>query len=149
MGEASREAKMVVIQYDETGWPSIWCDPEIADIVRALNAGSVKTVASCSGHGHRPGCIALADGRELVIARNYDEARKIEKLFPINASGERISRSPLMSAKAVLRSRGFRVIGNRNPLCGYRISNWRAGIDYEVSAEKLIQVADALRNPDA
>ena len=149
MGEVSREAQMVVIQYDETGWPSIWCDPEIVDIVRSLNAGGVKTVASCSGHGHRPGCIALADGRELVIARNYDEARKIDRLFPVNASGDRVSRSPLMAAKAKLRARGFRVTGNTVPIGEYRIQNLNAGIDYTVTPGKLIEVANALRNPDA
>lgn len=140
---------MVVVERDETGWPSVWCDPEIADIVRALNDGGIKTVASCSGHGHRPGCIALADGRELVIARNYAEARRIDKLFPVNANGERVTRSPLQAAKAKLRSRGFRVTGNHDVLGKYRIWNLDADIDHEVTPGKLIEIADALRNPDA
>lgn len=141
----NREAQMVVIERDETGWPSIWCDPEIADLVRALNSGGVKTVASCSGHGHRPGNIALADGRELVIARDYAEARKIDKLFPVDVNGEAASLSPIMAAKAKLRSRGFRVTGNSNPLGEYRIRNFAAGIDYRVSQQELIEVASSLR----
>jgi len=44
-------------------------DPCIAQIVQALNAGGVATVASCCGHGRGAGSIVLADGRELVISR--------------------------------------------------------------------------------
>lgn len=78
---ASREDCRVVIKRDETGKPTVWCDPEIADLVQALNSSGVKTVASCSGHGHRPGNIALADGRELFILSNHDEARRVYKLL--------------------------------------------------------------------
>lgn len=78
----SREARMVVVARDEAGTPTIWCDPEIADLVQALNDGGIATVASCSGHGHRPGGIALADGRELIVAKDYDEARAIDRLLP-------------------------------------------------------------------
>lgn len=78
----SRESRMVVLERDEDGTPTVWCDPEIADLVSALNKAGIRTVASCSGHGHRPGNIMLADGRELVIARDFDEARKIDAMFP-------------------------------------------------------------------
>lgn len=78
----SREAAMVVIRHDEDGKPTVWCDPEIADLVRALNGGGVATVASCSGHGHRPGNIMLADGRVLVVCKDADEARKVASHFP-------------------------------------------------------------------
>lgn len=47
--------------------PGVWCDPCIASVVVALNAWGIKTVASCCGHGERPGSIVLADGRELTI----------------------------------------------------------------------------------
>jgi len=70
----SREAEMVVLETDDEGTPTIWCDPEIADLVRALNVGGMRTVASCSGHGERLGSIALADGRALVICSSPDEA---------------------------------------------------------------------------
>lgn len=56
-------------------------DAEIAPIVKALNDGGCPTVASCSGHGVRPGNIALADGRELIVAANYEEGRIVDKAF--------------------------------------------------------------------
>lgn len=43
-----------------------WC---IHHIVAALNAGGVRTVACCCGHGKRPGEITLEDGRVLTITR--------------------------------------------------------------------------------
>lgn len=78
----SREDIMVTLMRDENGKPTVWCDPEIADLVLLLNIGGIRTIASCSGHGHRPGNIVLADGRELIIARNFEEARKIDRMFP-------------------------------------------------------------------
>ena len=57
-------------------------DSCIHDLVRVLNENGFATRASCCGHGRRPGNIALADGRELVIARNYEEGRAIDKMFP-------------------------------------------------------------------
>lgn len=57
-------------------------DSCIYGLVDVLNRNGFATVASCCGHGRRPGNIALADGRELVIARNYDEGRAIDKMFP-------------------------------------------------------------------
>jgi len=35
-------------------------------------------VASCCGHGKMPGNIALVDGRELFIANDYKQARRVE-----------------------------------------------------------------------
>lgn len=60
----------------------------IATLVAALNAAGLGTVASCCGHGHRPGNIVLEDGREIIIARNYEEGRQIDKLFPVTSYGE-------------------------------------------------------------
>jgi hypothetical protein len=57
-------------------------DSCIAPIVAALNAGGLPTVASCCGHGKRPGNVALTDGRELVIAPDFDTARKVDRAFP-------------------------------------------------------------------
>ena len=68
----SREERMVVLKRGNDGIPTVWCDPEIADIVGALNSGGVKTVASCSGHGEKPGGIALADGRQLLLLNSLD-----------------------------------------------------------------------------
>ena len=39
----------------------------IADIVAALNAANILTIASCCGHGKVDGSILIADGRELKI----------------------------------------------------------------------------------
>lgn len=76
-----REDQMVVLERDGTGKPTIWCDPEIVDLVSALNAAGLATVASCSGHGHRPGFIALADGRWLLVATD-PERLAIDAVFP-------------------------------------------------------------------
>ena len=39
----------------------------IADIVAALNAANIKTLASCCGHWEMEGNIILEDGRELIV----------------------------------------------------------------------------------
>lgn len=54
----------------------------IAPLVDALNSAGIATVACCCGHGVRPGTIALVDGRELIIAPDYETARIAEKAFP-------------------------------------------------------------------
>jgi hypothetical protein len=87
----SREERMIVIARDESGKPTIWCDPEIVDLVTALNAGGVPTVASCSGHGHRPGSIALKDGRWLVVAKDDAEHDAIEAIFLTDINGDPIT----------------------------------------------------------
>lgn len=65
-----REAAMVVLQRRNEGRiskPAIWCDPCLAPLIKALNDGGLPTVASCCGHGHRPGDVMLADGRTLLV----------------------------------------------------------------------------------
>ena len=39
----------------------------IATLIGALNAGGIRTLSSCCGHGRMPGFIELADGRSLAI----------------------------------------------------------------------------------
>ena len=78
----TREGQMVVVERDDSGKPTVWCDPEVAPLVAALNGAGFRTVASCSGHGKRPASIVLSDGREIIIAKDFDEARKIDGLFP-------------------------------------------------------------------
>ncbi len=63
-------------------------DAEIFPLVKALNEGGIGTIASCSGHGNKPGSVCLADGREIILARSHAEARAIEQLFP-DIHGER------------------------------------------------------------
>lgn len=113
----SREQQMVVIERDEKGVPTIWCDPEVATIVAALNSGGVRTVASCSGHGVRPGAVALADGRELVIAKDYAEARIIEGHFP-GINGEQ---SRLEAARAADKARIAELTKDRDDCADARI----------------------------
>lgn len=54
----------------------------VQPIVKALNAAGLETVASCCGHGKRPGNIALRDGREIIICPDFEAGRRIDKLFP-------------------------------------------------------------------
>lgn len=54
---------------ERLGRDGVWCDPCLVPLIKALNDGGVRTVASCCGHGCRNGSIILADGRELVIRR--------------------------------------------------------------------------------
>lgn len=63
-------------------------DDEIASIVHALNAAGIPTVASCSGHGMRPGRISLADGRELFVLPSYEIGQWFETQFPRDINGQ-------------------------------------------------------------
>lgn len=63
-------------------------DKCIWKLIYILNQNGFKTVSSCCGHGNRPGNIMLKDGRELIIAKNYAEGRKIDKLFPLDIHGK-------------------------------------------------------------
>ena len=53
----------------------------VADLVAALNAANIETLASCCGHGKMPGDIMLADGREIIIVKNAEERNKIFKTW--------------------------------------------------------------------
>jgi len=70
-----RERNMVIIERDKNFKPTVWCDPCLANIIKALNYGGVKTVASCCGHGVQDGSIVLSDGRELVILNKLRESK--------------------------------------------------------------------------
>lgn len=48
--------------------PNVWCDPCLVPLVRALYENGFPTVASCCGHGKRPGNVALSDGRTIFVA---------------------------------------------------------------------------------
>lgn len=74
----SREARMVVVERDDRGTPTIWCDPCIETLVRALNTHGLVTKASCCGHGQHRGWVILADGRVLTISPDLDDAHRIE-----------------------------------------------------------------------
>lgn len=70
----NREANMTVIS------EGVWCDPCLEPLVRALNDGGIPTVASCCGHGKRPGIVSLADGRQLFVATPV-EAEEMHAYF--------------------------------------------------------------------
>lgn len=63
-------------------WDDKDVDSCIAPLVKSLNEHGLITIASCCGHGKRPGNIVLADGREIVIVPNYEAGRQIDALFP-------------------------------------------------------------------
>jgi hypothetical protein len=81
----NREAAMVIID-NHVG---VWCDPCLEPLIRALNDSGIRTVASCCGHGHRPGSIALEDGRWLFIATEA-QRQVIDGAFPEDINGERL-----------------------------------------------------------
>ncbi len=57
-------------------------DSCIYDLVKILNGHGMQTIATCCGHSKQPSSIVLKDGRELRIFDNYEDARKVDKLFP-------------------------------------------------------------------
>lgn len=73
-----------VLEYDNKRFDVDKC---IVPLVKALNDAGIKTVASCCGHKKIYGNIALADGRELLIAEGYKQARKFEQF---QAENERL-----------------------------------------------------------
>lgn len=62
-------------------------DPCLMPLIAALNGAGLKTVASCCGHGHRHGNVMLEDGREILIARNWTEARAMESAIDVDING--------------------------------------------------------------
>jgi len=77
-----RETAMTVLSRHDDGTPAAWCDPCLAPLVSALNMGGLPTVASCCGHGRRPGSVVLADGRELLVLPDQEAARTLDGLWP-------------------------------------------------------------------
>lgn len=69
-----REAAMTTLAVDAAGKPTVWCDPCLAPLVKALNDGGISTVASCCGHGTHVGSVALSDGRWIVVMTAEDWA---------------------------------------------------------------------------
>jgi len=56
-------------------------DSCLATLIGVLNVTGFRTVASCCGHGKRPGNIALEDGREIIIVPDYKTSRRVERLM--------------------------------------------------------------------
>ena len=54
-----------------------YVDDCIVDIVAALNAGRLPTVASCCGHGKLPSSVLLDDGRQLLVFETCAQASAV------------------------------------------------------------------------
>lgn len=67
---------MIVIDTDT------WCDPCIEPLVRALNDGGLRTVASCCGHGRRPSSVVFSDGRVLLVLPSMEDYDRLAGLWP-------------------------------------------------------------------
>lgn len=70
---------MIVTHRNEAGEPTVWCDPCLEPLVRALNDGGLPTIASCCGHGLLPGNVVLADGQCLLLLPSYQDAAWMEE----------------------------------------------------------------------
>lgn len=81
-----REKKMVRVG-KKTNGNYIFCDPCIVPIIKALNEGGIETMASCCGHGRRPGVIIFSDDTWLTISTR-EEADEINKLFHTDINGD-------------------------------------------------------------
>src|SRR5690606_21382746 len=88
IGNAESHDKELQVTIEHNG-KVFGVDESISEFVQLLNSVGLETVASCSGHGHRPANIALKDGREIIIARNYEEGREIDRIFPVDINGDR------------------------------------------------------------
>lgn len=88
----------------------------IAPIIQALNDGGIKTVASCCGHGHINGTIALGDGRWLEI---YPDRATFERESPAMNSRVDIHGNPKLEQEIDLTS-DYRSMGIIEALFGKR-----------------------------
>lgn len=70
---------------------AVGVDKCIADMVRALNDGGVKTVASCCGHGKIPGTIILADDQHLLLL-DRTTAHEVIAAYGVTIHGGSVAR---------------------------------------------------------
>ncbi len=82
MCKLGTDTEVILCVPRENGMETVKVDSCIAKIIQALNNFNIQTVASCCGHGNRPGRISLADGRELYVLPNYDSAQELDKKLP-------------------------------------------------------------------
>ena len=78
----------------DSGQKMIGVDRCIAQVVEALLEADIQTVASCCGHGNRPGRISLIDGRELIIVKDAAEAEHVCRGYPDIHGSPRIVSQP-------------------------------------------------------
>ena len=79
--------KPALVMKADGSWDFVDVDACIQPIIESLNVAGLVTIASCCGHGNRPGNIALADGREIIVTPDFETARRVDDLFP-NIHGE-------------------------------------------------------------
>jgi hypothetical protein len=142
----TREGQMVVVERDDSGKPTVWCDPEVAPLVAALNGAGFRTVASCSGHGKRPASIVLSDGREIIIAKDFDEARKIDGLFPgINGEPATIAApAPVERVEQEAVSYYERAHGEKSPTHGMNLDERIAHVGGRTNAAGYVEFGSVM-----
>lgn len=62
-------------------------DPCLMPLIASLNGAGFKTIASCCGHGFLPASVILEDGREVIVARSWKEARMMTNVIGYNING--------------------------------------------------------------
>lgn len=94
---------MCVDQYDSVklGSKVQAIDACISPIVRALNEKGIATAASCCGHFNRWGSIILRDGRELIIAPDFESGRAFDKIHGRPIHDERRALKSKVAANGV------------------------------------------------
>jgi hypothetical protein len=66
-----------------------YVDNCIYGLVKCLNDAGFLTKASCCGHGKDIGIISLQDGRELIIAKDYETGMNLINLLNNRKKDER------------------------------------------------------------
>ena len=96
----------------------------IHHIVAALNAGGIRTVASCCGHEEMAGRIDLEDGRTLAIANNRDAQGEAATMcgFTDRALAERLRGDPTLLAD--LDAAAVAIAAGQPIVPGRRESGW-------------------------
>lgn len=82
----------------EEKWRDMGIDACIAPLVDALQKAGIDMRASCCGHGHLPGSIILADGRELLIMPNEAAAQRVIEGYGTDIHGAIRSRDTAVSS---------------------------------------------------
>lgn len=72
---------MVTTHRNADGTPSVWCDPCIEPLIRALNDGGLATVASCCGHGSNPGWVMLGLHGPTLVLLPEDPTRSVAEVL--------------------------------------------------------------------
>lgn len=83
---------MVVVERDADEVATVWCDPCIEQVVRALNTNGLRTIASCCGHGTHPTSVLLSDGRTVLVVDDATASRVYDLLGLGGYAGHSLNR---------------------------------------------------------